>query len=178
MSLADHAACAENIRAPLSRPAQPMPDELIATHEGGADFNMGFSTVEFLASAFVDMDLHTRGANAAQDHRHRQGRGRVLARIGMPPRFRRAIARRTSTHIMGGYAAGYYSYMWSEVLDADAFRAFEETGDVFDPATARRLHDHIYSAGGTRDADAYTAFRGRLPDVSALLAKRGFTKAA
>ena len=67
-------------------------------------------------------------------------------------------------HIMGGYAAGYYSYLWSEVMDADAFKAFEETGDIFDKGIARRLHDHIYSAGGKRDAaDAYIAFRGRLP---------------
>ena len=75
---------------------------------------------------------------------------------------------------MGGYAAGYYSYLWSEVMDADAFQAFEETGDVFDPKLARRLHDNIYSAGGKRDAaDAYKAFRGRLPATDALLEKRG-----
>ena len=78
----------------------------------------------------------------------------------------------------GGYAAGYYSYMWSEVLDADAFEAFEETGDIFDPATAKRLHDVIYSAGGSRDpAEAYKAFRGRLPSADALLRKRGFAEA-
>ncbi len=73
----------------------------------------------------------------------------------------------------------YYSYMWSEVLDADAFSAFEETGDVFDPATAKRLHDHIYAAGGTRDpADAYLAFRGRLPSIDALLRRRGLVQNA
>ena len=75
----------------------------------------------------------------------------------------------------GGYASAYYSYMWSEVLDADAFEAFEETGDIFDPATAKKLHDHVYSAGGTRDPEAlYTAFRGRLPTPDALLRQRGF----
>ena len=80
---------------------------------------------------------------------------------------------------MGGYAAGYYSYLWSEVLDADAFRAFEEAGDVFDASTAKKLHDYIYSAGGRQEpADAYLAFRGRLPDTSALLAKRGFPSKA
>ena len=74
----------------------------------------------------------------------------------------------------GGYAAGYYSYMWSEVLDADAFEAFEETGNAFDPATAKRLRDYVYSAGNLRDpAEAYEAFRGRLPSVDALLKKRG-----
>jgi peptidyl-dipeptidase Dcp len=75
---------------------------------------------------------------------------------------------------MGGYAAGYYSYLWSEVMDADAFHAFEEAGDVFDAKLARRLHDHIYSAGGSHDAAAaYIAFRGRLPATQALLEGRG-----
>jgi peptidyl-dipeptidase Dcp len=79
----------------------------------------------------------------------------------------------------GGYAAGYYSYMWSEVLDADAFEAFEETGDAFDPATAQRLRDYIYGAGNLRDpAEAYKAFRGRLPTVDALLKKRGLADVA
>jgi peptidyl-dipeptidase Dcp len=74
----------------------------------------------------------------------------------------------------GGYASAYYSYMWSEVLDADAFAAFEETGDVFDAKTAKSLRDNIYAAGGARaPADAYTAFRGRLPTPEALLRRRG-----
>ena len=78
-----------------------------------------------------------------------------------------------------GYSAGYYSYMWSEVLDADAFAAFEETGNVFDPATAKALQDHIYSAGGSRDPEElYKAFRGRLPTVDALLKKRGLWSGA
>jgi peptidyl-dipeptidase Dcp len=79
----------------------------------------------------------------------------------------------------GGYAAGYYSYMWSEVLDADAFAAFEETGDAFDPVMAKRLRDFIYSAGNLRDpVEAYKSFRGRLPTVDALLKKRGLVDAA
>ena len=79
----------------------------------------------------------------------------------------------------GGYAAAYYSYMWSEVLDADAFAAFVEAGDDFDPATAKKLHDNIYAAGNRRDpADAYIAFRGRLPTPDALLRKRGFLPSA
>jgi len=78
----------------------------------------------------------------------------------------------------GGYAAAYYSYMWSEVLDADAFEAFAETGDIFDPATAKRLRETIYAAGGAQDpADAYKAFRGRLPNAEALLRKRGLADA-
>ena len=79
----------------------------------------------------------------------------------------------------GGYAAGYYSYMWSEVLDADAFEAFREIGDVFDPATAARLRDHILAAGNSREPGAaYTAFRGRLPTTDALLRKRGLVETA
>src|SRR5207244_11983367 len=79
-------------------------------------------------------------------------------------------------HIFSGdhYASGYYSYMWSEVMDADAFGAFEEAGDIFDPATAKRLHDDIYSSGGSRDPEnAYVAFRGREPEADALLRRRG-----
>ena len=79
----------------------------------------------------------------------------------------------------GGYASAYYSYMWSEVLDADAFAAFEEAGDIFDATTAKSLHDHVYAAGGSRDpAELYQAFRGRLPSAQALLKKRGFADAA
>ena len=79
----------------------------------------------------------------------------------------------------GGYASAYYSYMWSEVLDADAFAAFEETGDIFDPETAKRLHDHVYAAGGSRDPEElYKAFRGRLPTPEALLQQRGLADAA
>ena len=104
-----------------------------------------------------------------------------LSRIGMPDEI---VMRHRPPHFGhvfsgGGYAAAYYSYMWSEVLDADAFAAFEESGDIFDAATAKRLHDAIYAAGGRQDpAEAYKAFRGRLPSADALLRKRGFTEPA
>ena len=103
-----------------------------------------------------------------------------LARIQMPAEI---VMRHRLPHFQhlfsgGGYAAGYYSYMWSEVLDADAFEAFEETGNAFDPKTAQRLRDFIYGAGNLRDpAEAYKAFRGRLPSVDALLKKRGLADA-
>ncbi len=87
-----------------------------------------------------------------------------------PPHFQHVFG--------GGYAAAYYSYLWSEVLDADAFAAFEETGDIFDPATAKKLHDHVYAAGGSRDpADLYEAFRGRLPSADGMLRQRGLLDA-
>jgi peptidyl-dipeptidase Dcp len=100
-----------------------------------------------------------------------------LAQLGMPEEIVMRHRLPHFAHIFagGGYAAGYYSYMWSEVLDADAFAAFEETGDIFDPATAQRLRDCIYAAGGRQEpAEAYKAFRGRLPSADALLCKRGF----
>jgi peptidyl-dipeptidase Dcp len=104
----------------------------------------------------------------------------TLAKIGMPAEIAMRHRPPHFTHVFAGdgYAAGYYSYLWSEVLDADAFTAFEETGDVFDPATARRLREFVLSAGYLRDpAEAYVAFRGRLPTSAALLRKRGLVEA-
>jgi peptidyl-dipeptidase Dcp len=99
----------------------------------------------------------------------------ALSRLGMPSEIVMRHRIPHFMHIMGGYAAGYYSYLWSEVMDADAFAAFEETGDVFDKATAKRLKDFIYAAGNRRDPlDAYVAFRGRPPGIEGLLKKRGF----
>ena len=119
----------------------------------------------------MDLDFHLGGARDAGTvetaTRARMQMPEEVVLRHRPPHFQ---------HIFSGdhYAAGYYSYLWSEVLDADAFDAFEEAGDVFDPATARRLRDHIYAAGGARDpAEAYRAFRGRMPAVDPLLRKRG-----
>jgi peptidyl-dipeptidase Dcp len=98
----------------------------------------------------------------------------TLKKLGMP---REIVMRHRIPHflhIMGGYAAGYYSYMWSEVMDADAFAAFEETGDAFHPETAKRLKTYIYSGGNQRDPlEAYVAFRGRAPEIAGMLKKRG-----
>ena len=89
------------------------------------------------------------------------------------------MARRFTHIFSGGYAAGYYSYMWSEVMDADAYRAFKEAGDIFDFDTARKLAAFIYSAGGRQDpGEAYVAFRGRMPKIDALLEDRGLSDAA
>jgi peptidyl-dipeptidase Dcp len=156
------------------RTGEPMPEDLLTRLLQARTFNQGYATAEFLASSFVDMDFHLLGPGVAPDAaaieietRGKMGLPEEVVLRHRPPHF---------LHIFSGdgYAAGYYSYLWSEVLDADAFSAFEETGDVFDPATAKRLQDFIYAAGGVRDpADAYTQFRGRLPTPEALLRRRG-----
>ena len=161
------------------RTGEPMPkallDKLLATRT----FNQGFATVEYTACALVDLDLH--GLADPKDLDPTEFERRDLERIEMPAEI---VTRHRLPHFQhlfsgGGYAAAYYSYMWSEVLDADAFEAFAETGDAFDPATAKKLSDFIYSAGNLRDPiEAYKAFRGRLPTADALLKKRGLADAA
>jgi peptidyl-dipeptidase Dcp len=156
------------------RTGDPMPkallDQLLAT----LTFNQGFDTVEYTACALVDLDLHSLPDASGLDVSDFERKD--LEHIAMPAEI---VMRHRLPHFQhlfsgGGYAAGYYSYMWSEVLDADAFAAFEEIGNAFDPATAKRLRDFVYSAGNLRDpSEAYTAFRGRLPTVDALLKKRG-----
>jgi len=153
---------------------QPMPPDLLARLLAAQTYDMGFQTVEYVASALVDLDFHDGAAPADPI----TSQAETLARIGMPA----AIAMRHATpqfaHVFAGdgYSSGYYSYMWSEVMDADAFQAFEEAGDPFDGDTAQRLETFILSAGGSQEADAlYTAFRGRMPGVGALLKGRGLT---
>ncbi len=152
----------------------PMPGALIEKIKAAETFNQGFATVEYTGSALVDLEMHTIGE--AEDFDGRAFETAVLEKIGMP----RAIPMRHRTphfqHVFAGdgYSAGYYSYMWSEVMDADAFKAFEEAGDVFDPETAKRLADNIYSAGGRQAPEtAYIGFRGKLPEIDALLEGRG-----
>jgi peptidyl-dipeptidase Dcp len=162
-----------------ARTGQPMPDALIERLRAARTFNQGFATVEFVASALVDLEFHSLAAVEKLDV---DGFERAtLQRIGMPEEIAMRHRSPHFTHVFsgGGYASAYYSYMWSEVLDADAFKAFEETGNVFDPATAKRLRNDIYGAGNSRDpAEAYAAFRGRLPTADALLQKRGFLPSA
>ena len=151
----------------------PMPAALVEKMLAAQTFNAGFATVEFAASALVDMAYHAQ-AEAPADPLAFEAE--TLARLGMPDEI--AMRHRTPhfLHVFSGdgYSAGYYSYMWSEVLDADAFSAFEETGDVFDPATARKLRAHIYAAGGTKDPEElYRAFRGKMPSPEAMMEKRG-----
>ncbi|WP_293798321.1 M3 family metallopeptidase [uncultured Bosea sp.] len=153
---------------------EPIPEALIEKIEKAQTFNQGFATVEYTSSALVDLAFHSLEAPAEVDPLAFEAA--ELARIGMPSEITMRHRTPHFTHVFSGdgYSAGYYSYLWSEVMDADAFNAFTETGDVFSPAVAEKLKRYIYSAGDVRDAaEAYTLFRGRLPTPDALLEKRG-----
>lgn len=156
-----------------AKTGEPMPQALIDKLLNARRFNQGWATVEYTASALVDLKLHLDPSPNEVDVVAFERK--ELDRIGMPD----AIGMRHRTphfqHIFsGGYSAAYYSYLWSEVLDADGFGAFEESGDIFDPNVAKRLNEFVYSAGGSRDYDeAYRAFRGRPPSPEALFRKRG-----
>ncbi|MEN5081095.1 M3 family metallopeptidase [Bosea sp. TWI1241] len=153
---------------------EPIPEALIEKIRRAQTFNQGFATVEYTSSALVDLAFHSLEAPAEVDPLAFEAA--ELARIGMPAQITMRHRTPHFAHVFSGdgYSAGYYSYLWSEVMDADAFNAFTETGDVFSPAVAERLKRYIYSAGDTRDpAEAYTLFRGRLPTPDALLGKRG-----
>jgi peptidyl-dipeptidase Dcp len=157
------------------RTGETIPDDLMRRLLAARTFNQGFATVEYVASALVDLEIHQQPRPDNFDIASFEQA--ALGRIGMPAEI---VMRHRPPHFShvfsggGGYASAYYSYMWSEVLDADAFAAFEEANDIFDPATAARLRDNIYAAGGSRDpAELYTSFRGRLPTPDALLRRRG-----
>ena len=153
---------------------EPLPDDLLRRFLAARQFNQGFATVEFVASALIDLEFHTQPAAAIGEIASFEQR--ELGKIGMPQEIAMRHRPTQFGHIFSGdhYASGYYSYMWSEVMDADAFGAFEEAGNIFDPNVAQRLHDYIYASGGSRDpAEAYAAFRGRDPAPDALLRRRG-----
>ncbi|MCA0274989.1 MAG: M3 family metallopeptidase [Proteobacteria bacterium] len=156
---------------------EPMPGDMLQRLLAAGTYDQGFATVEFVASALVDLEFHS-GPQPA-DPMQRQAE--VLEALGMPRAIRMRHATPHFAHVFSGdgYSSGYYSYMWSEVMDADAFAAFEEAGDPFDPATAERLERFILSAGGSEPAeDLYLKFRGRMPGVEALLKGRGLLDAA
>jgi peptidyl-dipeptidase Dcp len=155
---------------------QPMPRDLQERLLAARTYDMGFQTVEYVASALVDLDFHEGAAPA--DPMQRQAE--VLERLGMPRAIRMRHATPHFAHVFSGdgYSSGYYSYMWSEVMDADAFAAFEERGDAFDAELARSLEANILSVGGSRpEEESYLAFRGRMPGVEALLKGRGLIAA-
>ena len=156
----------------------PIPQSLVDRIDRASKFNQGFATTEYLSSAIVDMRLHLAGDRPIDaDAFERE----TLAELGMP---RELVMRHRTPHFLhvfagDGYSAGYYSYLWSDVLTADAYQAFVEGGGLYDPAVAARLRQHIFSIGNTVDpAEAYRAFRGRDPQVEALMRKRGFSTTA
>ena len=152
---------------------QPMPAALLTKLRRAATFDQGFATVEFLSSALVDMEFHllkeTKPVDPAAFEKQ------VLDKIGMPAEITMRHRSPHFSHIFGGgYAAGYYSYLWAEVLDCDGFEAFKESGDLFNPELARKFRENILSVGNSRDLmEAYRQFRGKDPAVEPLLRKRG-----
>jgi peptidyl-dipeptidase Dcp len=152
---------------------EPITDELIEKLQNSSLFNQGFATVEFLAAALLDMDYHTY--TGTEKVNPRQFEIESMKKIGLIPEI---IPRYRSTYFQhifsGGYSAGYYSYIWSEVLDSDAFQAFVEAGNIFDKKTAQRFRETILSKGGSEDPlKMYINFRGREPKIDALLINRG-----
>lgn len=156
---------------------EPMPADMLKRLLDAATYDQGFATVEFVSSAMVDLAFHEGAAPADP----MQKQAEVLEGLGMPNAIRMRHATPHFAHVFSGdgYSSGYYSYMWSEVMDADAFAAFEEAGDAFDPATAARLEKFILSAGGSEEAEVlYTRFRGKMPGVEPLLKGRGLLETA
>ena len=155
---------------------EAIPQALLDKMRAAEKFNKGFANVEFISSAIVDMAFHSLDPEQAANIDPMAFQADVLAELNMPEAIVMRHATPHFTHVFAGdgYSAGYYSYMWSGVLDADAFQAFKEAGDSFDSATADKLLRYIYSSGGSMDSkDAYTAFRGKLPSPDALLEKEG-----
>lgn len=157
---------------------EPIPQDLVDRIERASTFNQGFDTVEFLASALVDMKLHLAGDRKIDPDAFER---ETLAELGMPEEI---VMRHRTPHFghifsSDSYSAGYYSYLWADVLTADAYEAFTEAGGPYDPEVARRLREHVFSVGNTIDpAEGYRAFRGRDPETEALMRKRGFTEEA
>jgi peptidyl-dipeptidase Dcp len=157
---------------------QPIPQQLVDKIEKASTFNEGFATTEYLASALVDMKLHLAGDQKIDPDAFER---ETLAQVGMPNEL---VMRHRLPHFMhifssDSYSAGYYSYMWSDVLTADAAEAFTDASGFYDKAVAQRLRDNVFSVGNTIDpAVGYRQFRGRDPRVEALMRKRGFPVAA
>ena len=155
---------------------KPMPKELVDRIERASKFNQGFATVEYLAGALVDMKLHL-AASPTEPIDPAKFERETLAELGMPKEI--VMRHRTTqfSHVFASddYSAGYYAYLWSDTLAADAWEAFKEAGGPWDKAEAKRIRDHVFSVGNTIDpAEGYRAFRGRDPGTAALMRKRGF----
>ncbi len=153
---------------------KPIPQKLVDRIKNASKFNTGFSTVEAVSSAMIDMKLHLAGGVKIDPDAFEK---QTLAEMGMPKEI--VMRHRTPQfgHVFSsdGYSAGYYSYLWADVLSADAYDAFTEAGGPYDKAVGKRLHDHVFSVGNTTDqAEAYRRFRGKEPNSNALMRNRGF----
>ena len=154
---------------------RPIPKELVKKIKNADKFNQGFSTTEFLASALVDMKLHSLANPGDLDPDAFERK--TLADLGMPDELPMRHRTPQFGHIFSseGYAAGYYSYLWADALTADAWEAFLEAKGAYDPAVAKRFYDEVLSVGNTIDpAEGYRKFRGRDVDTNALMRDRGF----
>jgi peptidyl-dipeptidase Dcp len=151
---------------------ETIPQELIEKLENSKLFNQGFETVEYLAASFLDMDWHTLADT--NERAVPEFEKASFQKIGLIPEIESRYQTTNFGHIIGGYAAGYYSYIWAAVLDADAFQAFKESGNLFDQKTAQAFRNFVLAKSGTEDAmELYKKFRGREPKVDALLERRG-----
>ena len=155
-----------------------MPDDMIQKIQQSAKFNEGFNTTELVAAALSDLDIHSLQSAEKIDVAAFERKALVEKRgliLQIEPRYHYTYF----SHIFdGGYSAGYYFYIWAEVLDKDAYQAFVESGDIFDKATAERFRREVLSKGGTRPGmDMYRSFRGAEPDKSAMLIARGLIDA-
>ena len=175
----EHYAAQPEVLAVYAKHAETgevIPLEMVEKVRAASKHNQGFKTTEFIAASLLDLNWHNLSPNeAAGVEDANKFEEEVLAGYGKPtqigPRYRSPYF----AHIFaGGYSAGYYAYLWSEILDADGFTAFKETGDIFDPELAARLKENVYQAGGRRDADVlYRQFRGQDPSIEPLLSIRG-----
>ncbi len=163
-----------NTYAKHYKTGEPIPTALVEKIKASETFNQGFSTVEYLSSAILDMKLHNRATPVADPAAFERD---TLAEIGMPKEMvmRHRLPQFGHLFSSDGYSAGYYSYLWSETMDADTWAAFTEKGDVWDKETAERFRSMLLATGNETDRiEAYRAFRGRDPDVKYIMKKRGF----
>ena len=153
-----------------------IPQELVDKMRAASTHNQGFKTTEYIAASLLDLSWHKLGPNeAAAVEDATLFEDEMMAAYGKPQEIETRYRSPYFAHIFaGGYSAGYYAYLWSEILDADGFTAFKEAGDIYDPELARRLKENVYQAGGLRDADVlYRQFRGADPSIEPLLEIRG-----
>jgi peptidyl-dipeptidase Dcp len=150
-----------------------IPQELVDKIKASEKYGQGFITTEYVAASILDMDYHSNPSLTSVEvlEFEKQSMDRIGLIPEIPPRYRSTYFQHSMT---GGYTAGYYSYLWAEVLDADAFNAFRETGNIFDKETAKKFRKFILERGGAREAmDLYIDFRGKEPSIEALLENRG-----